>query len=147
MTAAVINAKGQIKQQVALTKILTGDAVLDSACTLIYVFTLFCPCLEAFRAYAAVSMARRSEVLQREDRHRWAIFQLFSATMEPSEKMKTDDTKTIMGFIPIRVGVATKNTHTCLAAARTEPGVNRPTPWLFYNGGKSGIFPRSVHLH
>lgn len=135
MTAAAINAKSQIKQQLILTK--TAPAVLDSAYTLIYIFTLLCPCLEAFHAYAAVSVARRCEVLQRRDRHRWAIFHHFSATMEPSKKMKTDDIKTIMRFIPIRVSVATKNTHTCLAARRTKPGVNRPTSWLFYNEKKA----------
>lgn len=107
-------------------------SVLDSVYTLIYIFTLFCPCLEASHAHAAVSVARRCEVVQREDGHRWSIFQHFSGTMEPSKKMKTNDIKTIVRFIPIRVGVATKNTHTCLAARRTKPGVNRPTFWLFY---------------
>lgn len=121
MTAAVINAKSQIKQPSVLTKMASPGmpslrAVLDSVYTLIYIYIIL-----AFRAYAAVSVARRCEVPQREDRRRWSILQRFSATMEPSKKMKTNDIKTIMRFIPIRVSVATKNTHTCLAARRTNP--------------------------
>lgn len=150
MTAAAINAKSKITQQLKIAHKdgLTGDAGIVSRArqrvhTHIYIFTLFCPCSEAFHAYAAVSVARRREVLQREDRHRWSIFQHFSATMEPSKKMKTNDIKTIMRFIPTRVSVATKNMHTCVAARRTKPGVNRPTSWLFYGAimrKKSGIF-------
>lgn len=41
-------------------------------------------------------------------RHRWTIVLQFGATMEPSGKKKTNDTKTMIRFTPIRVSVGIK---------------------------------------
>lgn len=69
---------------------------------------IWCICCNIV-AVDCLSVEARREVLQRELRHRWSIFQHFSATMEPSKKIKTSDMKTIICFIAIRFSVGTKN--------------------------------------
>ena len=88
----------------------------------------------------------------REDRHRWAIFQHFSATMEPSKKIKTNDMKTIICFILIRFSVGTKNVPTCLTARRRKSKTEMPTFRLFMGcahtiSQKSGVSYEAAHLH